>query len=61
MTEQTCEAVDSYIGAANEKPGEFLFAGRCGRDRPMTTLQYTRLVCQWITSIGLEPSFFGPH
>ena len=28
MTEQTREAVDSYIAAANKKPGEFLFAGR---------------------------------
>jgi integrase len=37
MTEQTHEAVDSYIGAANKKPGEFLFAGRRGRARPMTT------------------------
>jgi integrase len=28
MTEQTREAVDSYIAAANKKPGEFLFGGR---------------------------------
>jgi integrase len=61
MTEQTREAVDSYIGAASKKPGEFLFSGRRGRDRPITTRQYARLVCQWIASIGLDPSFFGTH
>ena len=61
MTEQTREAVDSYIGAASKKPGEFLFSGRHGRGRPITTRQYLRLVCQWITSIGLDPSFFGTH
>ena len=61
MTEQTREAVDSYIGAASKKPGEFLFGGRRGRDRPITTRQYARLVCQWIASIGLDPSFFGTH
>jgi hypothetical protein len=33
------EAVDSYIGAANKKPGEFLFGGRRGLDRPITTRQ----------------------
>jgi hypothetical protein len=33
MTEQTREAVDSYIGGASAKPGEFLFGGRRGRDR----------------------------
>jgi hypothetical protein len=37
MTEQTREAVDSYIGAAGKKPGEFLFGGRRSRDRPITT------------------------
>ena len=61
MTEQTREAVDSYIGAASKKPGEFLFGGRRGRDQPITTRQYARLVCQWIASIGLDPSFFGTH
>src|SRR5205807_2714292 len=61
MREQTREAVDSYIGAASKKPGEFLFGGRRGRDRPITTRQYARLVCQWIASIGLDPSFFGTH
>src|SRR5436853_1177357 len=61
MTEQTREAVDSYITAANKKPGQFLFSGRRGRDRPITTRQYSRLVGQWIANIGLDPSFFGTH
>ena len=61
MTEQTREAVDSYIGTANKKPGEFLFGGRRGQDRPITARQYARLVGQWIASIGLDPSFFGTH
>jgi integrase len=61
MTEQTREAVDSYIGAASKKPGEFLFSGRRGRDQPITMRRHTRLVCQWIASIGLDPNFFGTH
>jgi integrase len=61
MSEQTREAVDNYIRAANKKPGEFLFAGRRGLDQPITTRQYARLVSQWIASIGLDPSFFGTH
>ena len=28
LTEQTRQAVDSYIRAAGKKPGEFLFTGR---------------------------------
>src|ERR1700674_118166 len=49
------------IRAANKKPGEFLFPGRHGSGRGMTTRQYARLVSEWIASIGLDPTLFGPH
>jgi integrase len=49
------------MGTANKKPGEFLFVGRNGQDRPITARQYARLVGQWIASVGLDPSFFGTH
>jgi integrase len=52
MTEQTREAVDNYIAAANKRPGQFLFGGRCGQNLSITTRQYSRLVGQWIASIG---------
>ncbi len=61
MTEQTREAVDNYIKATCKKPGEFLFVGRRGVERGMTTRQYARLVSGWIASVGLDPSFFGTH
>jgi integrase len=61
MSEQTREAIDNYIRAANKKPGEFLFVGRRSQGQPITTRQYARLVSQWISSIGLDPSFFGTH
>jgi hypothetical protein len=40
MTEQTREAIDNYLAAAKKPRGEFLFGGRRGRDRPITTRQY---------------------
>jgi integrase len=61
LTEQTREAVDDYIKAANKKPGQFLFASRRNRDRCLTTRQYARLVSGWIASIGLDKSLFGTH
>jgi hypothetical protein len=61
LSEQTREAVDSYLQAANKKPGEFLFASRHNRDSCMTTQQYSRLVSRWVASIGLDPGFFGTH
>src|SRR6266508_6863305 len=55
LTEQTRQAVDEYLRAASKKPGEFMFSGRRGSDRSMTTRQYARLVSEWIAGIGLDP------
>jgi integrase len=61
MTEQTRQSVDAYIRAAAKKPGEFLFIGRQGPGRCMTTRQYARLVSGWVGSIGLDPRLFETH
>ena len=61
LTEQTRQSVDDYLRVAGKKPGEFLFGGRRGHGRCMTTRQYARLVSEWISSIGLDPSLFGTH
>ena len=39
LSEQTRQAVDDYLKAANKRPGEFLFTGRRGPERSMTTRQ----------------------
>jgi integrase len=61
ITEQTRLAVDDYIKARRRQPGDFLFVGRGGRDRCLTTRQYARLVLDWITGVGLDASLFGTH
>ncbi len=61
ITEQTREAVDDYIKAAQKKPGDFLFESRRRRDRCMSTRQYARLLSVWLGDIGLNPNFFGTH
>ena len=61
LTEQTRQAVDDYLKIAGKAPSEFLFTGRRGRDRSITTRQYGRLVSDWIGSIGLDPKLFGTH
>jgi integrase len=61
ITEQTRLAVDDYIKARRRQPGDFLFVGRGGRDRCLTTRQYARLVSDWITGVGLDASLFGTH
>ena len=61
LSEQTRQAVDDYLKIAGKRPGEFLFTGRRGPDRNMTTRQYARLVSEWIGSVGLDPRLFGTH
>ncbi len=60
LTEHTRKAIDDYLRLTERKSGEFLFAGRGGRDG-LTTRQYARLVQEWVASIGLDPSKFGTH
>ena len=61
ITEQTRQALDDYMRATGKQPGGFLFTGRRGADRCLTTRQYARLVSEWVASTGLDPSLFGTH
>jgi integrase len=60
LTEQTRQAVDDYLKAAEMKAGEFLFTSRRSGE-PITTRQYARRVAGWIAGIGLDPRMFGTH
>ena len=59
ITEKTRQSLDDYLRATAELQGEFLFTGRRGKERCLTTRQYARLVSQWIESIGLDASLYG--
>jgi integrase len=61
LSEATRQALDEYLRASGKKPGDYVFAGRRGRDRNLSTRQYARLVSGWVASIGLDPRLFGTH
>src|SRR2546430_6345704 len=61
LSQQTGQAVDDYLKATGKRSGEFLFTGRRGPDRNMTTRQYARLVSERIGSVGLDPRLFVTH
>jgi len=61
LTEQTRQAVDDHIRTTSKKPGEFMFTACREQKRRMTTRQYSRLLSEWIASIGLDPHLFGTH
>ena len=41
--------------------GDYLFTGRHGNERCLTTRQYARLLTKWVAGIGLDPSLYGTH
>jgi integrase len=55
LTEQTRQAVDTYLKETSKKPGEFLFTSRRRPGEAMSTRQYARFVSEWIAGIGLDP------
>ena len=61
ITEQTRQALDDYINAEGKKVGEFLFTGRKGPNRCLTTRQYARLLSEWFANCGLDSRMFGTH
>src|SRR5215468_119963 len=50
LTDQTRQAVDDFLKEAGKRPGEYLFTGRRGCGRAMSTRQYARLLTEWVAS-----------
>jgi integrase len=51
----------TYLRLAKRQPVSFLFGGRRGRERSLTTPQYARLVSTWVAMVGLDAGLFGTH
>lgn len=61
LSEGTRQAVDEHLSISGKGPGDYVFTGRRGPDRNLTTRQYARLLSTWIAGIGLDPHLFGTH
>lgn len=61
IAEPTRQALDDYMKVEGKRAGEFLFKGRKGPNRCLTTRQYARLLFEWLANCGLDPSMFGTH
>ena len=61
LTENTRDSVTDWVNAPEMIRCAFMFPSRF-HDRPhISTRQYGRLVRDWVTAIGLEPSGYGTH
>ena len=61
LTEQARESINTYLRISGRKAGNYLFGSRRRSGQPLSTRQYARLVSEWITGIGSDPSLYGTH
>ncbi len=61
ITEGTRKSLREWIGHPGMTGCDFLWPSRFHAPDHISTRQYSRLVKDWVTSIGLEPSDYGTH
>lgn len=61
ITETTRNALRDWLAITPRQPGDFLFDSRGKHGCALTTRQYGRLVKEWVSLVGLDPSDFGTH
>jgi len=61
ITEQTRDALKSWISHKGLCPEEYLFSSRINISNHISTRQYARIVHNWIEMVGLDTSLYGTH
>lgn len=61
ITEGTRKSITAWLDDPLMIGSEYLWPGRFHERLHISTRQYARLVRDWVTSIGLEPTSYGTH
>ncbi|MBB3713796.1 site-specific recombinase XerC [Limimaricola variabilis] len=61
ITEGTRKSLAAWLANPMMVGSQYLWPGRFHERPHISTRQYARLVRDWVTSIGLEPSAYGTH
>ncbi len=61
ITEQTRDALKSWISMAGLNYADYLFPSRIKNSPHLSTRQYSRIVKSWVALIGLDPEIYGTH
>jgi integrase len=59
LSKATASALERWIRATGKKRTDYLFPSRRFKDQPMTSRQLNRLLKEWVTEAGLDPSDYG--
>lgn len=60
LTEATRESIAAWVSHSQLRSTCRLFPGR-GQDSHLSTRQYSRIVKEWVRSVGLNPTRYGTH
>ena len=61
ITDACRESLIVWLDRRGERTDEWIFPSRSHRGEHLTTRQYGRLVDDWVSMIGLDPSHYGTH
>jgi integrase len=61
LTEQTRDSVGAWVAKAQLQPEQCLFKSRLRASPHLSARQYSRIVDQWVESIGLDAASYGTH
>lgn len=61
VSENTRETIAAWLDRPEMRGSRYLFPSRFHASPHISTRQYARLVRDWVSSIGLEPSGYGTH
>ncbi len=61
ISEQTRDSISKWIEEANLTSDDYLFKSRFKETPHLSTRQYARIVEQWVSLIGLDPTAYGTH
>jgi integrase len=61
ITETARQSLEQWIADPEMIGSEFLWPSRLHASPHLSTRQYARIMREWVTSIGLEPSAYGTH
>jgi site-specific recombinase XerC len=61
ITDKARRSTLAILAKRHAAPEGHLFRGRWHQSSHISTRQYSRLVTQWVTDIGLDPSMYGTH
>ncbi len=61
ITEGTSKSLSRWIDEPPMARSEYLWPGRFHERLHISTRQYARLVRDWVSSIGLDPTSYGTH